>query len=192
MTAKCSVPSSGTSRHHYRGDYRVLTASSGREGLEAARQLKRRGTPIALFLVDERMPEMTGTEMLAEVTQAPPRRAEGPPYRLRRHGGGDPWHQRRRARSLPAQAVGSARIAALSRSSTTSCRTGRATVRLPYDGIRVVGSPLSPQSYTIKEFLSRNGVPYQWLDVEADPSGARAGRRLPADYRSCCWKTALR
>ena len=45
-----------------------------------------------------------------------------------------------------------------------------ATVRLPYDGIRVVGSALSPQSYRVKEFLSRNGVPYQWLDIEADPS----------------------
>jgi thioredoxin reductase (NADPH) len=45
-----------------------------------------------------------------------------------------------------------------------------ATVRLPYEGIRVVGSPLSPQSYAVKEFLSRNGVPYQWLDVQADPS----------------------
>ena len=59
-------------RRHYRSDYRVLTASSGQEGIEAARQLKRRGTPIALFLVDERMPVVSGTEMLAEVAKLHP------------------------------------------------------------------------------------------------------------------------
>src|SRR5437763_1211965 len=47
-----------------------------------------------------------------------------------------------------------------------------AGVRLPYDGIRVAGARWSPQSYAVKEFLSRNGVPYQWIDVESDASVA--------------------
>ena len=38
----------------------------------------------------------------------------------------------------------------------------------PFEGIRVVGHQLSPQSHQIKDFLSRNLVPYQWLDVEID------------------------
>jgi thioredoxin reductase (NADPH) len=43
-----------------------------------------------------------------------------------------------------------------------------ARVRIPYDGIRVFGTTLSPQCYNVKEFLARNHVPYQWTDVEAD------------------------
>ena len=168
-------------RRHYRSDYRVLTASSGREGLEAARQLKRRGTPIALFLVDERMPDMTGTEMLADVTKL---------------------HPDSRRVLLTAYADTEAAIRGINDVGLDYyllkpwdppelqlypvlddlLTDWAATVRLPYDGIRVVGSPLSPQSYATKEFLSRNGVPYQWLDMEADPSVRELvgdSRRLP-------------
>ncbi|HEY7567729.1 MAG TPA: response regulator, partial [Gemmatimonadaceae bacterium] len=53
-------------RLHYRPDYRVIKASSGGQALEATQQLKQRGSPVALFLVDERMPEMTGTQFLLE------------------------------------------------------------------------------------------------------------------------------
>ena len=53
-------------RQKYRDDYRVIAAQSGEQALEAARELKRRGTPIALFVVDQRMPDMTGTEFLKE------------------------------------------------------------------------------------------------------------------------------
>jgi thioredoxin reductase (NADPH) len=168
-------------RRHYRSDYRVLTASSGREGLEAARQLKRRGTPIALFLVDERMPDMTGTEMLADVTKL---------------------HPDSRRVLLTAYADTEAAIRGINDVGLDYyllkpwdppelqlypvlddlLTDWAATVRLPYDGIRVVGSPLSPQSYATKEFLSRNGVPYQWLDMEADSSVRELvgdSRRLP-------------
>jgi len=156
-------------RRHYRSDYRVLTASSGQEGIEAARQLKRRGTPIALFLVDERMPVVSGTEMLAEVAKL---------------------HPDSRKVLLTAYADTEAAIRGINEVGLDHyllkpwdppelqlypvlddlLSDWAATVRLPYEGIRVVGSPLSPQSYAVKEFLSRNGVPYQWLDVQADPS----------------------
>ena len=53
-------------RRHYSGEYRVLTASSGAEALEALNQLRRRGSAVALFLVDQRMPAMTGIAFLAE------------------------------------------------------------------------------------------------------------------------------
>ena len=54
-------------RQRYRANYRVLRASSGEEALATARELKARGTPIALFLVDQRMPGLSGTELLLEV-----------------------------------------------------------------------------------------------------------------------------
>src|SRR5688572_10675082 len=59
-------------RDHYRRDYRVMRAGSATEGLDAARELKQRGTPIALFLVDQRMPDMTGTELLLQVMKLHP------------------------------------------------------------------------------------------------------------------------
>ena len=41
-------------------------------------------------------------------------------------------------------------------------------MRLPYEGIRVAGARSSPRSYAVKEFLSSNHVPYQWIDVDQD------------------------
>jgi thioredoxin reductase (NADPH) len=83
----------------------------------------------------------------------------------------------------------------------------RTRVRLPFDGMRVVGSRWSPQSYELKEFLSRNQVPYQWIDVEQDESmsalvassgqgrdaaadGAVPGRITPLGAHRCAsWPT---
>ena len=42
------------------------------------------------------------------------------------------------------------------------------TVTLPYQGIRVAGTLWSPQSHDVKDFLSRNRIPYQWLDIETN------------------------
>jgi thioredoxin reductase (NADPH) len=41
-------------------------------------------------------------------------------------------------------------------------------VVVPYDGIRVAGTLWSPHSHNIKDFLARNRIPYQWLDIEKD------------------------
>src|SRR5439155_22546517 len=59
-------------RRHYGANYRIVMAGSAREGLNAAVQLKQRGTPVAMFLVDQRMPEMTGTALLSEVRKLHP------------------------------------------------------------------------------------------------------------------------
>ena len=156
-------------RKHYRGDYRVLRASSGQQGLEVATELKARGTPIALFLVDERMPGMSGTEMLVEARKLHPdsRRVLLTAYadtEAAIRGINDigldhyllkPWDPP----ELKLYPVLDDLLSDWS-----------ASVRLPYDGIRVVGAGWSPQSYDVKEFLSRNSVPYQWIDIDADES----------------------
>jgi thioredoxin reductase (NADPH) len=59
-------------RQHYRNDYRILKAASGREALEPVRQLKQRGAPVSLLFVDQRTPEVTGTELLREVLRLYP------------------------------------------------------------------------------------------------------------------------
>ncbi|MGB6198038.1 MAG: FAD-dependent oxidoreductase [Candidatus Acidiferrales bacterium] len=156
-------------RQHYRNDYRVLTASSGREALEAVRELKKRGTPIALFLVDERMPEMTGTETLREARKLHPesRRVLLTAYAdtaAAISGINDVGldHYLMKPWDPPDQRLYPVLDDLLS--------DWMAHVRLPYDGIRVAGARSSPQSYAVKEFLSRNQIPYQWIDVEQDPS----------------------
>jgi thioredoxin reductase (NADPH) len=154
-------------RQHYRSDYRVLKAGSGREALDAARQLKQRGTPVALFLVDERMPEMSGTEFLREALKLFPdsRRVLLTAYadtQAAISGINDvgldhyllkPWDP-------PGERLYPVLDDLLS--------DWTAKVRLPYDGIRVAGARSSPRSYAVKEFLSSNQIPYQWIDVDQD------------------------
>src|SRR5262245_38716055 len=59
-------------RHHFRSDYRVVKASSGAQALDTVKQLKQRNAPLALLLVDERMPHMTGTQFLLEAMKIYP------------------------------------------------------------------------------------------------------------------------
>jgi len=155
-------------KQHYRSDYRVLKAGSGAEALEAARQLKERGSPVALFLVDERMPGMSGTELLREAIKLHPdsRRVLLTAYadtQAAISGINDvgldhyllkPWDP-------PGERLYPVLDDLLS--------DWTARVRLPYDGIRVAGARSSPRSYGVKEFLSSNHVPYQWIDVDQDP-----------------------
>jgi len=156
-------------RQHYRSEYRVLKASSGALALEAARELMTRGTPIALFLVDERMPEMTGTALLRELRKLYPdaRKVLLTAYAdteaaIRGINDVGLDHYLMKPWDPPALRL----YPVLDDLLSDWC----AHVRLPYEGIRVAGASWSPQSYAIKEFLSRNGVPYQWVDVEQEAS----------------------
>jgi thioredoxin reductase (NADPH) len=159
-------------RQRYRADYRVLKAASGDEGLEAARELAARNTPVALFLVDQRMPGMTGLELLRAVL---------------------PLHPRSRRVLLTAYADTDVAIAGINEVALDHyllkpwdppeerlypvvddlLSEWRANSRPPFEGIRVLGSQWSPQSFATKEFLSRNRVPYEWVDIESDAT-ARA------------------
>jgi thioredoxin reductase (NADPH) len=156
-------------RQHYRAGYRILKAQSGREALDAVRQLKIRGAAIALFLVDQRMPEMTGTELLIELRKLYPDARKvlltayadteaaiksinevGLDYYLMK-----PWDP-------PDQRLYPVLDDLLS--------DWTAHVRLPFEGVRVAGGRWSRESYRVKEFLSRNHVPYQWIDIDNDQS----------------------
>ena len=167
-------------RHHFRTDYRVVKASSGAQGLEAVRQLKQRGAQVALFLVDERMPQMSGTEFLVEAIKIYP--------------------DARRV-LLTAYADTETAIAAINRIGLDHyllkpweppserlypvledlLSDWFARARPAFDGIRVAGNALSPTSFAVKDFLASNLVPYQWLDLENDAtvrellSGASGG-----------------
>ncbi|MFL5992670.1 MAG: FAD-dependent oxidoreductase [Rubrobacteraceae bacterium] len=154
-------------RREYGEHYRVMRADSGVSALELVRQLKLRNTPVALFLVDQRMPLMSGVEFLAEAKELYP--------------------DARRV-LLTAYADTQAAISAINEVAlnhylmkpwdppeenlypvlTDLLDDWLASFAPPFEGIRVVGHQLSAQSHQIKDFLSRNLVPYQWLDVEID------------------------
>ncbi len=154
-------------RTKYRKDYRVVSATSGQAALDAVRQLKRRGAAIALFLVDQRMPEMSGTEFLVEARKLYPDANKV---------------------LLTAYADTNAAIAAINEVGLNHylmkpwdppeerlypvldelLAEWAARVRLPYEGVRVAGSRWSPQSYAAREFLSRNQIPYLWVDIDQD------------------------
>jgi len=154
-------------RQHYGGDYRIVKAGSGTEALEAVQGLKQRNTPLALFVADQRMPNMDGRTFLAEATKIYPEARKvlltayadtevaiscinsiGLDHYLMK-----PWDP-------PEQHLYPVLDDLLS--------DWIATVPLPYDGIRVAGTQWSPSSHAIKDFLARNQIPYQWLDIDKD------------------------
>ena len=154
-------------RNQYRNDYRVLKAGSPDEALEAARELKQRGTAVALFLVDQRMPGMNGTKLLARLRELHP---ESRKVLLTAYADTDAAiesineigldHYLMKPWDPPEQRLYPVLDDLLSE--------WKHRAHLPYEGIRVAGARFSPQSHAVREFLSRNLVPYQWVDIDED------------------------
>jgi thioredoxin reductase (NADPH) len=152
-------------RAHYKGEYRLIRTSSAEEALETVRQLKQRNEMVALFLSDQRMPGMSGTEFLTEAKAFYPQARKvlltayadtsaaiesintiGLDYYLMK-----PWDP-------PEQHLYPVLDDLLS--------DWWVSVPIPFEGIRVVGTLWSATCHRAKDFLSRNRIPYQWLDVE--------------------------
>jgi thioredoxin reductase (NADPH) len=154
-------------RPRYGKNYRIVKAESGASALDATRRLSQRNEIISLFLVDQRMPEMSGTEFLAEAIKVFPEAKKvlltayadteaaiksinvvGLDYYLLK-----PWDPPEdRLYPVLDDLLGE----------------WKAHVRLPYEGIRVAGTLWSLKSHIVKDFLARYQIPYQWLDIETD------------------------
>ncbi len=172
-------------RREYGRQYRVMRADSGARALELARDLKLRNAPVALFMVDQRMPLMSGVEFLEEAIEIFP--------------------DAKRV-LLTAYADTEAAIRAINDVGlnhylmkpwdppednlypvlTDLLDDWQASFAPPFEGIRVVGHQWSAQSHQVKNFLARNLVPYQWLDIETDEDArdllefsSSDGSRLP-------------
>jgi thioredoxin reductase (NADPH) len=154
-------------KQRYRADYRVLSARAGRQGLETAEELTRRGTPIALFLVDQRMPDMTGTQFLCQARALTP---DAKRVLLTAYADSEAAieainqvgldHYLMKPWDPPEQHLFPVLDDLLTDWSSRA--------RAPFEGLRVVGSRWSPRSYQTRDFLSRNQIPYQWVDIESD------------------------
>ncbi len=164
-------------RRQYGERFRVMRADSGPAALDALKQLKLRNETVALFLVDQRMPRMTGVEFLEEARTLYP---EAKRVLLTAYADTD----------AAIQAINSVRIdyylikpwdppeARLYPVLDDLLDDWVASHRPPFEGIRVVGLRWSPSSHAIKDFLGRNQVPYQWLDLEVDAEARQLVQQL--------------
>ncbi len=159
-------------RGHFGSEYTVVAADSGEAALDVLRRLALRDTPVALLVVDQRMPRMTGIELLAATLELVPdaRRVLLTAYadtdvairaineiRLDQYLQ-KPWEP-------PEERLFPVLDDLLS--------DWRATFRPPFEGIRLVGHPWSARAHEIKDYLARNLVPYRWVDAGADAEAAR-------------------
>ena len=165
-------------RQQYGEEYRIRRAESGPEALDALKELKLRDEKVGLLLADHRMPEMTGVEFLDQARELYPKA---------------------RRVLLTAYADTDAAIAAINRAGVDYYLLKpwdppeeklypvlddllvdwKTQDRLKSDeGVRVVGHRWSAPSHDLKDFLTRNQVPFRWLELERD---SEASRLLTAD-----------
>lgn len=152
-------------RQQYGDRFRIIRADSGKAALEALQQLKLRNETVALFLVDQRMPQMSGVEFLEQALQLFP---DAQRVLLTAYADTD----------AAIRAINSARLQyyllkpwdppeeKLYPVLNDLLDDWQASFQPPFEGIRVIGNRWSPQSHQVKDFLARNQVPYQWLDIE--------------------------
>ena len=151
-------------RTKYGNLYRIMRADAGAKALDALKQLKLRNETVALFLADQRMPQMNGVEYLEEAMKLFP---EAKRALLTAYADTD----------AAIRAINSVRIdyyllkpwdppeECLYPILDDLLDDWQATYRPAFEGIRVVGHRWSPDSHTVKKFLASNQIPYQWMDV---------------------------
>jgi thioredoxin reductase (NADPH) len=153
-------------RRKYAENYRVLRAESGPAALDLLKKLQQRNEAVALLLADHRMPQMNGLEFLAEAMQIYPDSCR---VLLTAYADTDAaikaindiklHHYLLKPWDPPEENLYPVVDELLD--------DWLAQYKPPYEGLRVLGSRWSPKSYDLREFLARNRIPYQWLDVEA-------------------------
>jgi thioredoxin reductase (NADPH) len=166
-------------RSQYGAEYRVIGSDSPTGALELLKQLKVRNDGVALLLADQRMPNMDGVGFLEVARQIFP--------------------EAKRA-LLTAYADTNAAISAINQANidyffmkpwdppaehlypqlNDLLDDWQASYRPAFEGIRVLGTRWSPRSYELRDFLARNHVPYQWIDVELSANDPETKRLLEA------------
>jgi thioredoxin reductase (NADPH) len=159
-------------KRHYGSEYRVLSATSAAQALDLLSSLALRTDPVALIVCDQKMPEKTGIELLAESRDLAPEAKQllltayadtdvaitainsiGLDYYLLK-----PWDP-------PEE-----RLFPVVDDLLDDWRRGHPGVT---NDIQVVGDRWSDRAHELKNFLARNHVPYRWYDVERDEDGRR-------------------
>ena len=153
-------------------DFRIVSATSGSEALAMLKQLKLRNEAVALLLIDQRMPHMTGVEFLQQAMELYPDakrvllaasadgdvpistiRPANPDYYLRK-----PWDS-------PEEQLYPILKELLA--------DWQVTYRPPSEGLRVIGHRWAANTYRVRDLLARNQVRYQWLDLDTSEEACR-------------------
>ena len=155
-------------RRNYGQHYRILRAASGQAALDISRQLQERGDVVALFLSDQRMPGMTGVELLEQVIAIYP---DAKRVLLTAYADTE----------AAIRAINSARIHYYLNKPwdppeeklypvlddlLVAWNEGR---KPAFDGLQVISPRWTSGDHEIRNFLSRNLVPFKWLDPEKNP-----------------------
>ncbi len=153
-------------KKHYEERYRVLRADSGKAALDLLRRLRMRNDAVALLLVDHRMPQMNGVEMLQEAIKLYPnaKRTLLTAYAdteaaIKAINDIQLHHYLLKPWDPPEQQLFPVLDDLLN--------DWYADFRPPFEGLRVLGTRWSSKSYDIRNFLARNQVPFLWLDADA-------------------------
>ncbi len=170
-------------RRRYAEKYRVIGAGSGAAALDLLQKMEQRNDAVALFLVDHRMPQMNGIEFLS---QAMKRYPDAKRVLLTAYADTD----------AAIRAINEVRLnhyllkpwdppdQNLYPVLDDLLEDWQGSYRPPFEGISVLGTRWAPHSFAMREFLSRNHVPYRWLDVDAaerDPEVKRLLSKLGPD-----------
>ncbi len=167
-------------RSRFASAYRIVAAESGTTALDVVRRLKLRGSAVALFLADQRMPGMTGVEFLAaareiypdakrvlltayadtEVAIAAINTIQLDHYLLK------PWDP-------PEEKLYPVLEDVLS--------DWQADFRPPFEGIRIISHRWSARAHEIKDYLARNQIPYRWLDIETEAEASELAASAGVD-----------
>src|SRR5215470_15527622 len=154
-------------RSRYRENYTVMSASSGQEALDTARELKRRGDSLAMLISDQRMPGMPGSEVLARSREFYPlaRRVLLTAYSdieaaVRAINEAHLDHYLSKPWDPPEERLFPVIDDLLD--------AWQAEYLPEAKGLRMVGHQWSPRSHAIKDFLASSLIPYRWLDVARD------------------------
>jgi thioredoxin reductase (NADPH) len=152
-------------RSHYRSEYRILSTTSAEEALDSLLDLKNKSETVAMIISDQRMPEMEGVDFLQKAMEFYP---DAKRILLTAYSDTDaaikaindvqldyyltkPWDPPEE-RLYPVI--------------TGLLEDWQSSYRPAFKGLKVIGYQFNPKSHDIKEFLSGNLIPYQWMDIE--------------------------
>jgi thioredoxin reductase (NADPH) len=164
-------------RARYGETYRIVAASSGAEAIEAVRQLTLRGSAVALFMVDQRMPQMTGIEFLGQAVELQP---DARRVLLTAYADTD----------VAIRAINEIRLdhyilkpwdppdEKLYPILDDLLSDWSATFRPAFEGVRLLAGRWAPGGHLIRDYLTRNQVPYAWLDPTEDEEGRKLAASL--------------
>ncbi len=155
-------------RQKYKKEYQVLSTEDPQEALESLKELKRTGEEVALFISDQRMPRMTGVELLEKSKEFYP---ESKRMLLTAYSDMDTAIRAINETDLDYYLIKpwDPPEEKLFPIIDEMLDDWQSSYKPEVSGIRLLGYQFSPKSHAIKEFLAGHQIPYQWIDVESHP-----------------------